>query len=152
MTWRQSLNMEITIVNESDSRIPQKFIHEWVAQVESHLKKKKILKARDSRRELTLVFLNKKPAQKINLEFRGKDYATDVLSFESLDELSFGELIMCPEVLKRQAQEHGLSFQLELGYMILHGILHLLGYDHETSEAEARKMFALQDHIFEALT
>jgi probable rRNA maturation factor len=54
--------------------------------------------------------------------------------------------------LKRQAREHKLSFQHELGYMVLHGILHLLGYDHETSEADAEKMFAIQDEVFEKLT
>lgn len=144
--------MEIIIVNESDSRIPQKFIREWIAQVEQQLRKRRILKGSDTQKELTLVFLNQKPARKINLEFRGKDYATDVLSFESMEATSLGELIMCPEVLKRQAQEHGLSFQQELGYMVLHGILHLLGYDHETSEVEAQKMFSLQDKIFESLS
>lgn len=150
--WAQNLNMELIIVNESDVRIPQKFIREWMTELEAKLRKRKVLKAADLNKELTLVFLNEKPAKKINLEFRGKGYATDVLSFESFEPMSFGELIMCPQVLKRQAKEHKLSFQLELGYMLLHGMLHLLGYDHETNETDAKKMFTLQDKIFEELT
>lgn len=143
--------MQVLILNESRHAVPRQFVQSWVADVVQELRKKKILSAPQARRELALVFLDKKPAQKINFEFRGKDYATDVLSFDSMEPTSLGELVLCPEVLKRQAREHGLSYQQELGYMLLHGILHLLGYDHETNEAEARKMFALQDALFESL-
>ncbi|QDK45092.1 MULTISPECIES: rRNA maturation RNase YbeY [unclassified Bdellovibrio] len=143
--------MQVLIINESKHTVPRKFIQEWMDQVVAELKKRKVLNAEKARRELTLVFLDKKPAQKINNEFRGKDYATDVLSFDSMDPSSFGELILCPEVLKKQAKEHKLTFQKELGYMLLHGTLHLLGYDHETNEKDAKKMFDLQDAIFERL-
>jgi probable rRNA maturation factor len=143
--------MNVLIVNESEHSVPRKFVQAWVDDVVAELKKRKIVSAVQTKKELTLVFLDKKPAQKINFEFRGKDYATDVLSFDSMDPTSFGELVMCPEVLKRQSKEHKLSYAEELGYMLLHGILHLLGYDHEKSEAEAAEMFGLQDAIFERL-
>lgn len=143
--------MQVLIINESKHTVPRKFIQEWMDRVVAELKKRKVLNAEKARRELTLVFLDKKPAQKINNEFRGKDYATDVLSFDSMDPSSFGELILCPEVLKKQAKEHKLTFQKELGYMLLHGTLHLLGYDHETNEKDAKEMFDLQDAIFERL-
>ncbi|MGZ3772631.1 MAG: rRNA maturation RNase YbeY [Pseudobdellovibrionaceae bacterium] len=143
--------MNVLIVNESKHAVPRKFISEWVKQLTAELKKRRIFKSGMASLELTLVFLDKKAAKKINFEFRGKDYATDVLSFDSMEESSLGELILCPEVLKSQAKEHRLSYQSELGYMLLHGVLHLLGYDHETSEEDARKMFALQDSIFERL-
>ena len=90
-------------------------------------------------------------AKKVNFTFRQKNYATDVLSFEGDDQNILGELIICPEVVLRQAREHRLSFREELGYMILHGVLHLLGFDHEKSETEAKRMFALQDRIFDKL-
>lgn len=144
--------MKVVVVNESKHAIPKKFIEQWTASVSAELRKRKVINAEKAKRELTLVFLDKKPAQKINKEFRGKDYATDVLSFDSMDPSSLGELVLCPEVLKKQAKEHGLSFQKELGYMLLHGILHLLGYDHETSEDDAKEMFNIQDTIFEKLT
>ncbi|MBO9667182.1 MAG: rRNA maturation RNase YbeY [Bdellovibrio sp.] len=143
--------MQVLIINESKHSIPRKFVQEWMDGVVKELKKRKVLSAEKAQRELTLVFLDKKPAQKINKEFRDKDYATDVLSFDSMDPSSFGELVMCPEVLKKQAKEHKLSFQKELGYMLLHGTLHLLGYDHETNEKDAKEMFNLQDAVFDRL-
>ena len=143
--------MQVLIVNESKHAVPRQFVQKWVSDVAVELRKRKIVSAKQTIQELTLVFLDKKPAQKINFEFRGKDYATDVLSFDSMDPSSFGELVLCPEVLKRQSKEHQLTYQEELGYMLLHGILHLLGYDHELSDKEAEKMFGLQDAIFEKL-
>lgn len=131
--------------------MPRKFIQQWMTDLALELRRRKVLSAKQAARELTLVFLDSKAAKKINFEFRGKDYPTDVLSFDSMDPTSFGELVLCPDVLKRQAKEHGLSYQGELGYMLLHGTLHLLGYDHETSEADAKVMFTLQDKIFEKL-
>jgi probable rRNA maturation factor len=143
--------MEILIINESSHSIPRRFVKTWIDNVCLELQKRKLIKCSELNRELTLVFLSPKKAKKINFEFRARSYATDVLSFESVDPDSFGELILCPEVLKRQAKNHGLSFRAELGYMLLHGILHLLGYDHEKSDREARVMFGLQDSIFEEL-
>ncbi len=102
-------------------------------------------------RELVIAFLDQGPAKKLNQKYRGKNYATDVLSFGSEDPSQLGELVICPQVIVRQAKEHGLANRHELGYMVLHGILHLLGYDHETSERDAKRMFALQDKIFERL-
>ena len=143
--------MQLVIVNESKHPVPRQFLQKWTADLSKELQKRKVLKKAHLQQELTLVFLDKKPAQKLNKEFRGKDYATDVLSFDSMEPSSFGELILCPEVLKRQAKEHGLTYREELGYMLLHGILHLLGYDHETGEKDAKKMFSLQDAVFEKL-
>jgi probable rRNA maturation factor len=97
---------------------------------------------------LTLVFLDVKEAQNLNRQFRGKNYATDVLSFSSMDPHSLGELLLCWPVLKKQAKEHGLNQKLELTYMVLHGLLHLLGFDHEEDESRAAEMFELQDEIF----
>ena len=143
--------MILQILNQSKQRVPRQFLEQWLSACEKELVKKKVLQAKDLKKELVLVFLAKKPAQALNLEYRGKNYATDVLSFDSVDPDSLGELILCPEVLKKQALEHGLSYQLELGYMVLHGLLHLKGFDHERSEAEARQMFAIQDSIFDKL-
>lgn len=97
---------------------------------------------------LTIVFLNQKEAKKLNQQFRGREYATDVLSFSSMDPSSLGELVLCWSVLKKQAKEHGLTQKLELAYMVLHGVLHLLGFDHEKDEAGAIEMFELQDELF----
>ncbi len=102
-------------------------------------------------RELTIVFLDSAAAKKINRTYRKKDYATDILSFESELDTELGELVICPQVLQRQAKEHDLSFKTELSYMLIHGVLHLLGYDHEKSKSGAKKMFDIQDQLFDRL-
>jgi probable rRNA maturation factor len=102
-------------------------------------------------KKLVVAFLDLKEARNINRLFRKRDYATDVLSFSSSDPGVLGELAICPKVISRQAKEHGILVREEMGYMILHGILHLLGYDHEGSAAQAKKMFALQDKVFTRL-
>lgn len=143
--------MKFLIINESQHAVPRQFISRWLTRLEKHFVKRGIFGKNDPHKELILVFLDRGPAKKLNLEYRGKNYATDVLSFAALEPDSLGELVLCPEVLKRQAREHGLTYQRELGYMLLHGILHLLGYDHEANEEEAEKMFAIQDEAFEIL-
>ncbi len=62
-----------------------------------------------------------------------------------------GELVLCPQVISRQAKEHGLTLDDELGYIMLHGVLHLLGFDHEKNKVEETKMMTLQDEVFENL-
>lgn len=143
--------MTLAILNQSEVSISEAFLKKWVKAVQAELTKRDVLDAARAKLELTLVFLDTVPAKKINWQFRGKDYATDVLSFETMEEGSLGELVMCPQVLQKQADEHKQNFNQELGYMILHGILHLLGYDHEKSEDEAKKMLGIQDDVFEKL-
>lgn len=143
--------MKILVINQSSVRAPRKFIEKWCAQVQKEFLKRKVFTKEDTRKELTLVFLNSAQAKKTNRQFRGKDYATDVLSFEAMSPEALGELILCPQVLQKQAKEHGLKYQEELGYMIVHGILHLLGYDHETGPQDAERMFAIQDTVFAKL-
>jgi probable rRNA maturation factor len=143
--------VKLNIINKSKVDVPQAFLKKWTEALVMKLKKKgfpRVLKGK----ELILVFLDKKEAKKLNLQFRGMDYATDVLSFDPIDPQSLGELILCPQVLLKQAKEHKLSFELEIGYMVLHGVLHLLGFEHEESEEDAALMFKLQDEIFDAIS
>lgn len=85
------------------------------------------------RAELSLVGSAK--MRKLNKEYRKKDYTTDVLSFPAPPPLRnlghLGELVICTPVLKSQAREHGHSPETELAVLIVHGVLHLLGLDHE---------------------
>lgn len=100
------------------------------------------------KKELTLVFLKLAEMKSINRQFRKKNKPTDILSFQSTDPSSLGELLLCTDVLKEQAVRHGHSFTDEVTYMLIHGILHLLGYDHEASLKEEKLMFRLQDKCF----
>ncbi len=146
----KSATLELTIVNRSGRAVPQKFLREWVSALAREASKQIPAKSY-SGRAFVIAFVSKAEIQKLNREFRGKNKATDVLSFESDDPSSLGELAISPEVITKQAREHGLLVREELGYMVLHGFLHLLGYDHETGKRDAKKMFELQDGLFEKL-
>lgn len=144
--------MLVNCVNNSSVTMPRQFLKKLTAQLSQELLVRKVLSKAQSNLELTIVFLNQAPAKKLNFSFRKKNYATDVLSFPGDEALgTLGELILCPQVLKAQAKEHEMSFHEELGYMVIHGVLHLLGFDHEKTEYQAKKMFRLQDQIFDKL-
>ncbi|MFJ7975011.1 rRNA maturation RNase YbeY [Peribacillus sp. NPDC096379] len=112
--------------------------------------------------ELSVTFVSNERIREINLEYRNKDYATDVISF-ALEEMGedevaivgdhlprvLGDIIISIEKTKEQALEYGHSFDRELGFLALHGFLHLLGYDH-MNEADEKEMFSRQTDILEA--
>ncbi len=89
--------------------------------------------------------------KKLNQHYRGKNKPTDILSFAPTEAHSLGELVFCSPIVKSQAKAHKLTIQHEYTYLLIHGILHLLGYDHETNDRAARRMYRLQDSIFEKL-
>src|SRR5690606_19697534 len=120
----------------------------WVALVYKNLKKQKILK---KEKDLVVVFVTEAKMKQLNFQFRKKNKPTDILSFDPIEDNVLGELVLCLPVLKRQAKEHELSLNHEIGYMLIHGILHLLGYDHETNSKDAKIMFDIQDTLFDSL-
>ncbi len=111
--------------------------------------------------EVSITFVSNERIQEINREYRDKDAPTDVISF-AMEELGEGEVeligVDMPRVLgdiiistakaKQQAEEYGHSFMRELGFLAVHGFLHLLGYDHMTAEDE-KTMFTLQKEILD---
>jgi probable rRNA maturation factor len=150
----RSAPVDVNIVNQTASRLPKKFLSEWVGRVIKELKRRKVSlpsKTRGNKSELVIAFVGMAEMKRLNKTFRRKNRVTDILSFEGEDENSLGELVICLDVIRTQAAEHGLSMSEELGYMILHGVLHLLGYEHEKSASKAKRMFSLQDEIFEKL-
>ncbi len=102
-------------------------------------------------KELGVIFVEQADMVGLNTNYRGKHYATDVLSFP-MDGEVLGEIVLCPEVITKQAIEHELHPCEELAYLFLHGILHLLGFDHEQDTQRAEEMFAIQDKVFDILT
>jgi len=79
----------------------------------------------------------------LNRRYRGKDRPTDVLSFPLADALQsslLGEVVISVETAARQAQRRGHSLREELQTLLIHGVLHLVGYDHEVSRSEAMRM------------
>lgn len=111
--------------------------------------------------EISVSFVSNERIQEINKEYREKDKPTDVISF-ALEELGeeetkvvgegipriLGDIIISVERAKEQAEEYGHSFSRELGFLSLHGFLHLLGYDHMNEEDE-KQMFGRQKEILD---
>ena len=140
--------MEIVVVNHSQWKEPKDFIEKWMQALSQELEK---AKHPVSDMEVTIAFIEKLEIQRINQEFRSKDKPTDILSFEDEDPSVLGELALCGEIVDQQAKDHDLSMEEELGYLLVHGVLHLLGYEHEQGGEDEKKMFALQDQLFDSL-
>ncbi|HEX5392309.1 MAG TPA: rRNA maturation RNase YbeY [Rhodocyclaceae bacterium] len=91
--------------------------------------------------EVTIRFVDAEEGQALNRDYRGKDYATNVLSFPYETEPAvMGDLVVCLPVVQREAQEQGKPIDAHFAHLIVHGILHLHGYDHETSKKDAEAM------------
>jgi probable rRNA maturation factor len=111
--------------------------------------------------EVSVVLADDEYIHQLNRQYRGKDCPTDVLSFalnegeepEVIDgpkEVLLGDIIISLETATRQAEEYGHSLERELSYLTVHGILHLLGYDHMT-EDEKKEMRQEEEHILSFL-
>ena len=100
--------------------------------------------------EMSLSFVSKEEIQEINRDYRGKDVPTDEIDIIGLeDEInSIGDVIICVDIAHEQAKEYEHSFDREIGFLAVHGFLHLLGYDHMTEEDE-KEMFGKQEEILE---
>lgn len=135
---------------------------EWVRKIA-----REVLKAEGvaSPLEMSLVFTDSETVQKLNRDYRGVDEPTDVLAFYMLPEKEtapsfvlppdgvtrLGEVIVSYPQAVEQAKEQGHSVNKELALLIIHGILHLLGYDHEQPEEEA-KMRAREKELLEKIS
>ena len=87
----------------------------------------------------TIAFVSDKKIRELNRQFRGIDKATDVLSFPS-DGPDLGDIAVSVDTAAAQAKENGLEFDEEIAQLILHGLLHLSGYDHETDNGEMNRL------------
>lgn len=92
-----------------------------------------------ARGELSVALVSDRRMRSLNRQFRGKDHTTDVLSFPSADRGFLGEIVIASGVTARQAREAGHPPATELRILALHGLLHLLGYDHEADEGRMAK-------------
>lgn len=104
--------------------------------------------------ELTIRFVDAAEGQTLNRDYRGKDYATNVLTFAYTEdedaEVTQGDIVLCTDVLQREAAEQKKTLQAHTAHLIVHGVLHAQGYDHE-AEDEADEMEALETEILESL-
>ena len=104
---------------------------------------------------MSVHLVGEKKIQSLNRQYRGKDKVTDVLSFgvdddEVGEEHDWGDLFLCESKIKKQAVEFDVTFQEEFYRMLIHGALHLSGYDHEKKK-DAEIMFPLQEKLITQL-
>ena len=112
----------------------------------------------ENQTKLTVQFCDAADMQKMNHSFRGKDYPTDVLSFQASTLLSqyeegeyLGDLAICLPVASLQAKEAKQSLENEINKLLIHGILHLKGFDHERNPSAERTMQMVEKQIFKEL-
>ena len=113
--------------------------------------------------EIDITFLDNAQIQKLNLEYRGKDFPTDVLSFplgengvyeknKETGSAMLGDVVISLEKAQRQAEIYGHSFNREVSFLVVHSVLHLLGYDHESADGiDATKMKEREEFILNEL-
>lgn len=144
--------MELNIVNEYD------FTFEYEQQFKRLLERAIKVTKRETNIVLSCIFVDDKKIHEINRDYRNIDRATDVISFALLDDDTFlvpeeeaielGDIFISIDTCKRQAQEYDHSFERELCFLFVHGVLHLLGYDHMNKEDE-KVMISLQKEILD---
>lgn len=144
--------MELNIVNEYD------FTFDYEQQFKGLLERAIKVTKRESNIVLSCIFVDDKKIHEINRDYRNIDRATDVISFALLDDDTFlvpeeeptelGDIFISIDTCERQAQEYGHSFERELCFLFVHGVLHLLGYDHMKEEDE-KVMISLQKEILD---
>lgn len=142
--------MEYELSNLTDETVDTTNMERVIDEVSRELKVKNGL--------VSFVLVDNKKIREINKEYRGIDRETDVISFAFMDEdinpdtdyTNYGEIYISLEKTLSQSLEYGHSFDRELCFLTVHGLLHLLGYDHMTKEDE-KVMFSLQDKILNKL-
>jgi probable rRNA maturation factor len=149
------MQIELDLQNAIDSKQLPSFenMQNWIIAA---LEK---VDAKFDRPEITIRIVSQQESQQLNLEYRGKGKPTNVLSFpfeapemiplEALGEF-LGDLVICEQVLEQEAQEQKKTVQSHWAHLIIHGVLHLLGFDH-IEEHQAEEMEALEIEVMKEL-
>ena len=127
--------MDVFVANEQELHVDEAHL----SQLAKH-----VLEAEevDDAAELSVLLVGRDHIRKLNARFAGDDYATDVLSFPMMEDeessLLLGDVVICPEIARSNAAKVGHDMGAELEVLLVHGTLHLLGYDHDEEEEKAR--------------
>lgn len=128
----------------------------FISALERHINQILIRLERENN-QCSLLFCDNAFIQDLNKRYRSKDYPTDVLSFAQDEgevmpsgEECLGDVIVSAEMALSQSEEYQISYEEELARLSTHGVLHLLGYDHEQGEEAEKKMLSLQDELMDA--
>jgi len=132
------------------ARFPEAALHR--AALPRHKVARWIRHALERDGEITVRIVDTEEGQALNRDYRGKDYATNVLTFDYAQEpLVAADLVLCAPVVAREAREQHKTLQAHYAHLLVHGALHAQGWDHETSEADAEAMEAREIEILAAL-
>lgn len=149
----QLLSIMMATLDDMDGRINDGLTLPYFADIDSEL-------WQDKPKTLDIYITDEIEGQALNLEARGKDYATNILSYPSelpaavielMPTLPLGELIVCHDVMVREAREQDKTVVQHISHLLIHGILHLLGFDHELGDAEQEEMERFEIEILAGL-
>jgi probable rRNA maturation factor len=132
--------MDVAVSGKSLPRFARAEIGDWVESAIKAIKRAKA--APFDVGEVSIVFVDDDAMRSLNKRYRGKNKTTDVLTFPAEDDDSpntsrqLGDIVISVDQAKRQAAEEGHSLATEVRYLLLHGLLHAYGYDHETDQGE----------------
>ena len=102
--------------------------------------------------EITVRIVDADEGRQLNRDYRHKDYATNVLTFDYAQEpMVLADLVLCAPVVEREAREQNKSLEEHYAHLLVHGALHAQGWDHETSEQDAQEMEAYETAILQEL-
>lgn len=124
----------------------------WTAPHKKYVRiqMKKIVKLLKLDGEISILLTDDKTIQDLNKTYRNKDIPTNVLSFETQDSEMLGDIVLAFETIAREATEQKKIFEYHLTHLLIHGTLHLIGYDHIT-ESDAEKMEAKEETLLKTL-
>ncbi len=128
----------IEVNNLTTSQVDENFVKRIVEGV---------LRGEKKQRDMSVAFIGEGRMRKLNKKYRKKNKVTDVLAFGE----GLGEIVICLREVKKNAKKFNSNFQEELARVLIHGILHLLGYNHQKSEEEEKKMKEKEKHYLQKI-
>ena len=133
------LNLSVRYGCKAEDQPDRQQVRRWIRAVEP------------GAAQIAVCFVDEAEGRELNSNYRGKDYATNVLSFPyETEPVLMGDLVLCWPVVEKEAREQGKSLEAHTAHLIVHGTLHLQGWDHETDE-EAEQMEAEETEILAGL-
>lgn len=143
-----NVSVDLQIATEEEDQPPPAKIQQWVASALAHAQPANSVSTPQPAPELTIRIVDEAEITALNRDYRSKDKATNVLSFpadlpDHIDLPLLGDLVICAAVVKREAEAQHKTINDHWAHMVIHGTLHLLGYDH-TGDDEAEIMEGLE--------
>ena len=145
-------DIDVDIQNFTQSQVDENFVKNIVRAA---LTREKI----SEKSALYVIFVGRNRMQALNKKHRNKNKVTDVLSFKVREDFVsppsegkfLGEILICPPFIKKQARRLGVSFEKELAHVLIHGVFHLLGHEHEHSDIAQKKMHEREVEVMNSI-